>query len=236
MNSPFQKAALQQKKWRLLLRGVSGSGKTRSSLIIAKELAEGGKICLVDTEKMSSTHNAKDFDFDVVDYNLITSNDHNPERYIKLIELVEQEDYKVLIIDSFSHSWMGVGGILDIVNNLTQTKYKGNSYRSWTEGNQLYQSLINKIFFGNDMHVILTGRTKQAYEMSTKDDGKKEVIKKGMELQQRDGLDYEFDTVLDFDNSKPGYGIPEKDRTNLFSKTGEMITQETGKKLLNYIK
>jgi hypothetical protein len=56
-----------------------------------------------------------------------------------------------------------------------------------------------------------------------------------MELQQRDGLDYDFDIALDFSNENPGYAIPEKDRTGLFERTGEMITAETGKKLLKYL-
>lgn len=227
----FRKASLQKKKWRILLRGVSGSGKTRSALIIAKELAQGGKICLVDTEKLSSTHNAKLFDFDVVDYNELTKNNHAVSGYIKMIDMAQEMNYSVLIIDSFSHSWIGKGGILETVQSLAETKYRGNTYRAWNDGNALYQSLIDKIFFGNDMHIILTGRTKQAYELS---DGK--VTKRGMELQQRDGTDYEFDISLELSQERPGYAIPDKDRTGLFDKTGEMITTETGKKLINYYK
>lgn len=227
MSNIFQKAKLDAKKWRVLLRGTSGSGKTTSALILASQL--GKKIALVDTEKLSSAHNAKKFDFDVVDYNDLMKNNHKPAGYIRVIEVAEEAGYDVLIIDSFSHVWMGQGGILDIVDSLTNTKYKGNSYRAWSEGNQLYQGLIDKILFGNNMHIILTGRTKQAYELAN---GK--VIKKGMALQQRDGLDYEFDVVLDFSSEKPGYAIPEKDRTDLFAKEGEMVTKSTGEKMNEY--
>lgn len=233
----FQPAKLEMKKWRIMLRGTSGSGKTTSALYIATTLAEGGKVCLIDTEKLSSTHNAKRFKFDVVDYNGITKNDHNPERYIKLIDYVQENGYKVLVIDSFSHVWMGKNGILDIVSNLAETKYKSratgepNSSRAWKEGNDLYTRLIDKMLYGNNMHIILTGRTKMAYNYSG---GK--VEKRGMELQQREGIEYEFDTTLDFNTSMPGYAIPDKDRTDLFEKTGELIDENTGLKMLDYLK
>jgi hypothetical protein len=233
MDNVFKKAELAQKKARILFRGTSGSGKTTSALIIANELKGKGRIALVDTEKLSSTHNAKKFDYDVVDFDGSTGTGHHPDRYIKLIEIAEANKYSVLIIDSFSHVWMGRGGILDIVASLTNTKYNGNSQRAWNDGNALYQKLIDKIMFGNNMQILLTGRTKQGYEW-TEENGKKKLMKVGMELQQRDGLDYEFDINLDFSNSKPGYAVPEKDRTGLFVPSGEMITAETGKRILNY--
>lgn len=232
----FKKATLQTKKWRILLRGTSGSGKTTSALMLADALkGKDGKTALVDTEKMSSTHNAKRFDYDIVDFNTVTSNNHTVKNYIGIIDEAEKAGYAVLIIDSFSHAWIGNNGILQQVESLTQTKYRGNSYRAWSEGNEMYQSLIDKILFGNNMHIILTARVKQAYEMTTNSEGRKEVVKKGMEIQQRDGLDYEFDTVLNFDTAKVGYAIPEKDRTGIFEKNGEMITKDTGLKMLDYL-
>lgn len=226
-NSPFKKATQVKKKARILFRGTSGSGKTTSALTVANVL--GKKIALVDTEKMSSLHNASKFNFDVVDYNELSNNNHTPKGYIKLIQMAEDQGYEVLIIDSFSHVWMGQGGILEIVDNLTQTKYKGNSYRAWNEGNQLYQELINKILLGNNMHILLTGRTKQAYEL---EGGK--VHKKGMDLQQRDGLDYEFDIALDFSNDKPGFALPEKDRTGLVPSEGVMVDKSFAETISKY--
>lgn len=223
----FKKAKSTKKKARILCRGTSGGGKTTSALILAESL--GKKVALVDTEKMSSLHNASKYEFDVVDYNELSNNNHTPKGYIKVLSMAEEAGYDVLIIDSFSHVWMGEGGILEIVDNLTASKYKGNSYRAWADGNRMYQELINKILLGNNMHIILTGRTKQAYELAN---GK--VTKKGMELQQRDGLDYEFDIALDFSNEKPGYALPEKDRTGIVPHEGIMIDKKFADKIAAY--
>src|SRR5688572_25830141 len=105
----FKKATRENKPWRLLLRGVSGSGKTHSALIIANELKGDGRICVIDTEKMSSAHLADKFDFDAVDFGEY-SEVHNPKKYIELIEAAEKEGYTVVVIDSFSHAWNGKGG------------------------------------------------------------------------------------------------------------------------------
>lgn len=231
----FQKASKLQKKWALLLRGTSGAGKTYSALTLAKELAgKDGKICLVDTENISSTHYANKFDFDVVDYNALTGNDHDPKRYFNLIDLVIKEGYNVLIIDSFSHVWNGRNGILEIVENLSQTEFKtksgyANSFGAWVKGNKLYKDLIDKIVMNGKVHIICTGRTKQAYEMQGGI-----VTKKGMELQQRDGIEYEFDAVINVENTKSGFATVEKDRTGVFNVDGEMLTPEVGQRMLNY--
>lgn len=223
----FKKAKTIKKKARILLRGTSGGGKTTSALILASSL--GKKIALIDTEKMSSLHNASRFNFDVVDYNELSGNNHTPRGYIKMIDIAEQQGYEVVIIDSFSHVWMGEGGILEIVENIAKTKYKGNTRAAWKDGNQLYQSLVNKVLLGNNMHILVTGRTKQAYEMV-----EKKVIKRGMDLQQRDGLDFEFDIALDFSNDKPGFALREKDRTGIVPEEGVMVDDAFGKVVANY--
>mgnify|MGYP001575076719 CR=1 FL=1 len=231
----FQKASKLQKKWALLVRGTSGAGKTYSALMLAKELAgKDGKVCLVDTENISSTHYANKFDFDVVDYNTLSNNNHDPKGYFKIIDLVIENGYKVLIIDSFSHVWNGRNGILEIVENLSQTEFKtksgySNSFGAWIKGNKMYKDLIDKIVMNGKIHIICTGRTKQAYDM---EGGK--PIKKGMELQQRDGIEYEFDAVINVENSKPGFATVEKDRTGVFNTDGELLIPEVGQRMLNY--
>lgn len=227
--NPFKKAVKEGKKARIILKGTSGSGKTRSALEIAKALSPNKKIALVDTEKGSSKHYADLADFDMIDYNDMLKNNHTPNNYLKLVEVAEKAGYEVLIIDSFSHVWMGNNGILDIVDNYTNTKYNGNSFRAWNDGNKLYQSLIDKIILGNDMHIILTARAKQEYELTG---GK--VVKKGLKMEQRDGLDFEVDMVLDFNIAKPGFAVSEKDRTRTIPAEGLMIDSDGAKVIADY--
>lgn len=234
--NPFQKASREKKLLRLFLRGVSGSGKTYSALLLAKGLAgKDGKIAVIDTEKGSSTHYTNLCDFDVVDYNAIYDN-HKPQNYIDLIDQAQSSGYKVLIIDSLTHAWTGYGGILNINEWLSETKYHNNSFRAWGETTpKYYNPLIAKIILENNMHIIATGRVKSDYAMETSDNGKVMPKKIGLKTEFREGLEYEFDTVLDLQAGQEGLARPEKDRTGVIEQMGEIISDKTVKKFLDYL-
>ena len=90
INNIFEKASKKQAKLRLGIFGASGSGKTYSSLAMAKGL--GGKVAVIDTERKSASKYADIFDFFVAD--LYPA---NVDRYIDFIN--HANDYDVLIID-----------------------------------------------------------------------------------------------------------------------------------------
>ena len=122
--SLFKKAERKQSKLRLGLNGPSGSGKTYSALLIAKGL--GSKIAVADTEKGSASLYSDLFQFDTLEI----SPPFTPEKYIQAIEAAEKEKYDVLIIDSFSHAWMGEGGVLEQKALLDQNP-KSNQFANW---------------------------------------------------------------------------------------------------------
>ena len=47
----------------------------------------------------------------------------SPEKYIEALQLCEKEGMEVIIIDSISHEWEGIGGILE-----QHSAMVGNSY------------------------------------------------------------------------------------------------------------
>jgi Ni2+-binding GTPase involved in maturation of urease and hydrogenase len=51
----FKEAIKHQAKLRLAIAGPAGSGKTYTGLLIARSLANGGKIAVVDTEHGSAS-------------------------------------------------------------------------------------------------------------------------------------------------------------------------------------
>ena len=53
---------------KISLAGVSGSGKTYSALLLAKGLADGGKILVIDTEACRSKVYQNLCDFDVMEF------------------------------------------------------------------------------------------------------------------------------------------------------------------------
>jgi hypothetical protein len=82
-------------------------------------------------------------------------------------------------------------------------------------------------------HIVCTGRSKTE-TAQVEDHGKKKVAKLGMKLEARDGLEYEFTTVLDLVHDGH-YATVSKDRTGIFSGDPKPITVETGKRLAEWL-
>lgn len=224
----FTKAERKKAKLRLALCGPSGSGKTYSALLLAQGLAPGGKIALIDTENGSGELYA-----DIADYDTATLRaPFTPDRYIGLIRGAEQAGYDVLIIDSLSHAWAGDGGILDMHDKATAASKTGNSFTAWREVTPQHNALV-EMLLSADLHVIVTMRTKTAYDL-VDDGGKKRPIKIGLAPVQRDGMEYEFTVVLDL--SVDGHvATATKDRTRLFDGKHFIPKPETGTSLREWL-
>ncbi len=215
----FKKASRKQSKLRLLLEGASGSGKTYSALTIAKGI--GNKVAVIDTEKGSASLYSSDFDFDVCEL----SPPYTPEAYVEAIKFAEK-DYDVIIIDSITHEWSGEGGCLDIQSKL------GGRYQDWAKVTPRHDSFVEAILSCKS-HIIATARTKTAYEVSKNPDGKTKVNKMGTKTEQRDGLDYEFTSVLRINENHMFEAT--KDRTGLFDGKEAVFTEDHGKMLVEWL-
>ncbi len=225
----FRKAERRQAKLRLALCGPSGSGKTYSALLVAQGLAPGGKVALIDTERRSGELYADLMDYDVSPIDP----PFTPTRYIELIREAEASGYDVLIIDSLSHAWVGEGGVLDMHDKATAASRSGNSFAAWREVTPAHNQLVDTIL-GADLHVIITMRTKTAYEMVDDGKGRKKPIKIGMAPIQRDGMEYEFTLVMDL--SIEGHvATASKDRTQLFDGQHFVPAAETGETLREWL-
>jgi hypothetical protein len=227
----FRKAERKQSKLRLCLTGPSGAGKTYSALQIAKGLQSNPneKIAMIDTEKGSGELYSDLVDFDVAQLQppfLI-------QKYIDMITNAGKAGYQVLIIDSLSHGWIGEGGLLDQHQKVTQSRRDRNSFAAWGEITPMQNRLVDAIL-SSPMHVIVTLRTKTAWEVVENDRGKKQPIKVGLAPQQREGLDYEFSVVFDLSPEKH-IAIASKDRTGLFDQEQFTPSPATGKKFLKWL-
>ena len=93
------------------LYGKSGSGKTLTSLFLARGLVgPEGKIALIDTEsgRGSIFADIVPGGYSVIDFD----SPFSPGAYTEAIESAEKQA-DVIVVDSLSHEWSGVGGILD---------------------------------------------------------------------------------------------------------------------------
>lgn len=225
----FRKAERKQAKLRLALCGPSGSGKTYSSLLVAQGLAPGGKVALIDSERGSGELYADMLAYDVAP--LVPP--YSPSRYIELIQGAEQGGYDVLIIDSLSHAWSGDGGVLDMHDKAAAASRSGNSFAAWREVTPAHNQLVDAIL-GADIHIIITMRTKTAYDLVDDGRGKKKPVKIGLAPVQRDGMEYEFTLV--FDLSVEGHvATTSKDRTRLFDGGHFIPTAVTGETLREWL-
>jgi hypothetical protein len=184
----YKKAQRSNRKLRMAIAGIAGSGKTYTALRLASEL--GSRVALLDTERSSAEVYSDKFNFDVAQLDT-----HHPQNYVDAIKAAEA-DYDVLIVDSLSHAWIGRDGALDLVGK------QGKSFNAWGKVTPLHNLLLDTLL-SYPGHLIATMRMKQAYEQEKDAKGKISVAKIGLATQQRDGIDYEFDLfgVMDVMNN-----------------------------------
>lgn len=192
----FKKAQKTQSKLRLSIAGPSGSGKTFTSLKVATEM--GGKIAFIDTERGSAAKYSDLFDFDVIELD-----DFHPERFIEAIQAAEKAGYDILIIDSTTHEWNGKNGILELHEAAVQRQRTKNSYTAWAEVTPLHTAFINAILQCR-CHVIASVRSKTDYVQEKNDRGQTEIKKVGMASIQREGMDYEYDIMMEMNVDHTG--------------------------------
>lgn len=92
------------------IAGASGSGKTMSALRMATGLAQGDPIYFIDTEAKRGLHYAQDFKFKHLDMRP----PFTPEAFAGAISTAEQAGAKVIIIDSMSDEYEGMGGLQEM--------------------------------------------------------------------------------------------------------------------------
>lgn len=233
----FQKAERRKAKLRLGITGPSGSGKTIGALMIAKGM--GGRIAVIDTERDSASLYAEPLrlpdgsvftppDFDT----LSLEPPYTPERMIEAIKAAQAGGYDICIIDSTTAEWSGMGGCLEMVDAISKAKFGGNSYMAWSAITPRHRAFLDAML-RSPMHIIATMRSKTE-TAQVEDGGKKKVVKLGMKSEQRDGVEYEFTTVLDIIHDGH-FATASKDRTGLFAGDPKRLSEDTGSMLMGWL-
>jgi hypothetical protein len=192
----FQKAVKSQSKLRLGLDGPAGSGKTFTALVAASAIANGGKVAVIDTERMSASLYADQFDFDVMCLDTF-----HPQKYIDGIHEAEKAGYAVIVIDSLSHAWEGEGGVLDLHDQAVKRQRTENSFTAWKDVTPIHRALVDAML-QSTCHIIATMRSKTEYIIESVESNGRTVQrprKIGMAPIQRQGMEYEFTIVGDLD-------------------------------------
>jgi len=221
----FQKATKQKSKLRAAIFGPSGAGKTFSALRIATGM--GDKIAVVDTEHGSASKYADRFNFDVCELNAA----QDIEAYIGAIKEAGKAGYPVLVIDSLTHGWRE---LLQEIDRLAKTKYRGNTWGAWSEGTPKQREFVNALL-EYPGHIIATIRSKTEWTTEVNPrNGKSAPIRVGLAPDQGKGIEYEFDLLLEINTEHMATVI--KDRTDKFQdQCIDKPDEEFGKKLLAWL-
>jgi hypothetical protein len=225
---PFDIRRAQRKRAKLRcgLIGASGSGKTMSALKLAFGLGE--RVGLVDTEHASSEMYADLGEYDVIQLDA----PYTVARYREAIQAFEKAGYGTIVVDSLSHSWASEGGLLDKQNSLvTSGKYK-SSFDAWREVTPDFTRLVEELL-NSPAHILCTLRTKVEWVVEKDERGRNVPRKIGTSPIHRDTLEYELGLV--FELSDNHYARASKDRMNLFDGWSNIITEEVGKTIREWL-
>lgn len=152
----------------------SGCGKTMSALLLARGLVgPAGKIVMVDTESGRGSLYA-----DVISggYDVLELREpFSPMRYIEAIKAVETSGAQVGVLDSGSHEWEGLGGVIDMATEREQKSGKSGLH-NWREPKLEHQKFMLKLL-QSPLPWIICLRAKFKTRQGKNAQGRTEIVK-----------------------------------------------------------
>lgn len=242
------------------LSGGSGTGKTYTALLMARGIAEtvtgkpGAPIGYVDTENRRALHykaafpEMMHFDFTALDDkgNVVG---FGPERWIEVIDAAEAAELPVLILDSFSHAWEGVGGVLDLhattLDRLTRgddSKKDARSQLAWAEVKPRYRRLIDRIVRAKTNIIICTRAKPVMQDFKTKQNARNTKTRRAdvpWDPASDGDLMFEMTTMVILDPSAPGcpvHRIKVADQFKALLDPRRPMNEDTGRAMAEWAK
>jgi len=168
MSFEFRDAVREDGKLLILLAGGTGSGKTESAMRLATGLANGQPFAVIDSENGRALHKADDYNFK----HASLDEPFTPERYSEAVKAADAAGFPVTVIDSGSHEYEGVGGVLDMqtAEFKRMGEREGARMSSWIEPKQRHKRFVQDLLRAK-CHVILCLRAEDKIEI-LKVDGK----------------------------------------------------------------
>jgi AAA domain len=191
-----------QRKGRILLWGKSGSGKTLTSLKLARGLAGPvGTICVIDTDYEASTLYADAYRFDIE----AVDPPFEPDKLTLILKALGPR-YDVLVLDTGTHEWTGEGGCLEI-RDREALRLKDNSWAAWAKVTPAHQRFLEALT-RCPAHLIVTLRAKTVTEQTKDEKGKPVVLDLGLFPQQRyDGEEFVYGLDISGRLEPEGQGV-----------------------------
>lgn len=219
----------------------SGGGKTRAALTLARGfVGPTGKIVMIETESGRGESYAGDpkvaghFDVVPLRYDPQTNNQDafSSENYGKAITAAEQFGADALIIDSASHEWEGIGGVLDWADENKENGKKG--MQVWTQPKIMHQRhFISRLLMTPIPLVILCLRAKFPMEET-----KNKEMKRSDKLEPKQSADILYDLFVHgwFDREEHLFHATHYQDDTLADvlRSGQKVTHATGEALARW--
>lgn len=219
----------------ICLFGFSGCGKTLSAINIAQGL--GGKTFFLDTETGRGrvyAEDAKGFT-----YGELTP-PFTPERYITALRQIQRGGFDNLIIDSGSHEWDGLGGMLEIADNKELAAGKNIGLAKWSVKNR-HKSFMGTLM-ASRMNVLICLRAKDRYVQEGRGKDMEIYMDGFVPIQERN---FKYDMMIQLPMPEDGQGRYLMDRKAGFKcprdllpafEEGKQINFEVGVRIAEWIK
>jgi hypothetical protein len=172
MSIEFKAAERRNVPLLILLAGGTGSGKTESALRLATGMSGTKPFAVIDTERGRALHKADDYDF----MHAELDEPFSPERYAEAIKTADDAGYPVIVVDSGSHEYEGIGGVLDIQQQEFERLGGREAARmaSWIAPKSRHKRFVQQLL-RTRAHVILNLRAEDKIEIIKQ--GDKTVVK-----------------------------------------------------------
>ena len=152
----------------IALAGTTGSGKTKTALEIALGMVDSpSEIGFLCTENHRGSlysdtwkeERPKDYKFKLANFYAPFS----PKRFAEAIKEFEEEGVKVLIIDTISHEWNGIGGCEDIAE---QAVLNGKKMKDWIKAKSEHKRYFMRSLLYSKIHIICCVRAAEKTDFS----------------------------------------------------------------------
>lgn len=177
--------------------GVSGSGKTYSAILYAYGLAKrrADKVGFLDTENRRGRLYADILpgkaQFLIADM----AAPFSPARYAEAIKQFEAAGVEVLVIDSVTHEWEGIGGCDDIANEGVPPGKPGRWNKAKREHKRFMDTMLQ-----SSMHIVVCVRAREKTKIDRDAQGKAIFIPQGIQPVQEKNFMFEMTASLMMDD------------------------------------
>lgn len=226
------------------LGGISGGGKTFTALQLAWGLAnfDSKKVGLLCTENRRGRLYADALRDQQGNIHRFMVGDlvppFSPARYIEAIKAFEQAGVEVLVIDSVSHEWNGIGGCEDIAN-APDGQGKAPKNPRWNTAKREHKSFMNAML-QSPLHVIACMRAQPKVKLETQN-GKTVYVDQGVLPIQEKSFTFELTASMMLWNSGKQRDVLKcpDELAGIFGKSGEWaegyLTAQSGKQLRDWV-